>query len=60
MLRTLSIAIPDDAFTKLNAIAEREFRRPKDQAGLLLVSAIEAAARSATAERIRASAKTQR
>lgn len=51
MLRTLIVAIPDDAASKLNEIAQREFRRPKDQAGLLLVQAIEAASRSVTRER---------
>jgi hypothetical protein len=51
MLRTLKIAIPDDAATKLNEIAQREFRQPKDQAGLLLVEAIEAASRRVRRER---------
>ena len=43
MRRTITVAIPDEAATKLGELAEREYRRPKDQAGILLVRAIEAA-----------------
>lgn len=46
MLRTLTVVIPDESATKLGKLAERAFRRPKDQASLLLVQAIEEAARS--------------
>ena len=43
MFRTITVAIPDEAAAKLQQLAERSYRRPKDQAGLLLVEAIERA-----------------
>ncbi len=45
MLRTITVAIPDEAADKLAKLAEHEYRRPKDQAGILLVRAIDDASR---------------
>jgi hypothetical protein len=42
MQRTVTVALPDEAHQQLVALAEREYRRTKDQAGILLVGAIEA------------------
>lgn len=40
MLRTFNLAIPEDVAQQLERLAERDFRRPRDQAALLLVQAI--------------------
>ena len=40
MMRVLTIAIPDDVNDELREIAVREFRRPRDQASVLLIAAI--------------------
>lgn len=39
-MRSLNIAIPDEAATKLAELAAREFRRPKEQAALLIVDGL--------------------
>jgi predicted transcriptional regulator len=39
-MRTLTLAIPDEVAARLDELAEREFRRSKDQASILLVEAI--------------------
>jgi hypothetical protein len=40
MMRGLTLAIPDDVNDELREIAVREFRRPRDQASVLLIEAI--------------------
>jgi predicted transcriptional regulator len=40
MLRSITVAIPDEASAKLNELARREYRRPKDQAAVLLLDAL--------------------
>ena len=40
MMRVLTLAIPDDVNDELREIAVREFRRPRDQASVLLIAAI--------------------
>jgi len=39
-MRPLNLAIPEDVAQQLERLAERDFRRPRDQAALLLVMAI--------------------
>lgn len=39
-MRSLNLAIPEDVAQQLERLAERDFRRPRDQAALLLVQAI--------------------
>lgn len=39
-MRSLNLAIPEDIAQQLERLAERDFRRPRDQAALLLVQAI--------------------
>ncbi len=39
-MRSLNLAIPDDAARQLEQLAERDFRRPRDEAALLLVQAV--------------------
>jgi hypothetical protein len=43
--RTLTVAIPDESASKLDALARDSFRRPKEQAAALLIDAIERASR---------------
>jgi hypothetical protein len=43
MNRPFTVVIPDAVAEKLTELARREFRRPKDEASLLLVEAIERA-----------------
>jgi hypothetical protein len=43
MNRPISVVIPDAVAEKLAELARRQFRRPKDEASLLLVEAIERA-----------------
>jgi len=43
MKRVLTVAIPDETSAQLAELAEREYRRPKDQAAILLIDAIERA-----------------
>jgi predicted transcriptional regulator len=38
----ITIVIPDEADRQLDALAERDFRHPRDEAAFLLVQAIEA------------------
>ncbi len=40
-MRTYTIAIPQEAAEKLSALAAREYRRPRDQASILLIEALE-------------------
>ncbi len=44
MMRSLNLAIPEDAAQQLERLAERDFRRPRDEAALLLVQAVRRAA----------------
>ena len=44
MKRSLNLAIPEDVAQQLERVAEREFRRPRDEAALLLVQAVRQAA----------------
>jgi len=44
MKRSLNLAIPEDVAQQLERVAEREFRRPRDEAALLLVQAVRRAA----------------
>jgi hypothetical protein len=39
-MRSLNVAIPDDAAAKLAEIARREYRRPREQATVLLLEAL--------------------
>ncbi len=39
-MRSLNLAIPEDAAHQLERLAERDFRRPRDEAALLLVQAV--------------------
>jgi hypothetical protein len=43
-MRSLNLAIPEDAARQLERLAERDFRRPRDEAALLLVQAVRRAA----------------
>ena len=45
MLRSINVAIPEEAANQLAAPARREYRRPADQAAVLLVGAITRATR---------------
>jgi predicted transcriptional regulator len=47
MMQVLTVAIPDDVNDQLRELAHREFRRPRDQASVLLIEAV----RRAVAER---------
>jgi predicted transcriptional regulator len=40
MMRVLTVAIPDDVNDQLRELAHREFRRPRDQASVLLIEAV--------------------
>ncbi len=40
MMRSIHIAIPEAAAEELERLAERELRRPRDQAALLLIQAV--------------------
>jgi hypothetical protein len=40
MLRSLNVPIPAEAALKLDELARREFRRPRDQAAVLLIDAL--------------------
>jgi hypothetical protein len=42
-MRSINLAIPEDVAQQLERLAERDFRRPRDQAALLLVQAIRSA-----------------
>lgn len=42
MMRVLTLAIPEDVNDELRELAVREFRRPRDQAAVLLIAAIRA------------------
>jgi hypothetical protein len=44
MKRSINLAVPEDVAQQLERIAEREFRRPRDEAALLLVQAVRRAA----------------
>ena len=46
MKRSLNMAIPEDVAEQLERLAEREFRRPRDEASRLLVQAVRRAARN--------------
>jgi len=39
-MRSLSLVIPEDAAQQLERLAQRDFRRPRDEAALLLVEAV--------------------
>ena len=43
-MRSLNLAIPEDAAQQLERLAERDFRRLRDEAALLLVQAVRRAA----------------
>ena len=43
-MRSLNLAIPEDVAQQLGRLAERDFRRPRDEAALLLVQAVRRAA----------------
>jgi hypothetical protein len=40
MMQVLTVAIPDDVNDQLRELALREFRRPRDQASVLLIEAV--------------------
>lgn len=40
MMQVLTVAIPDDVNDQLRELAHREFRRPRDQASVLLIEAV--------------------
>ena len=42
--RSLNLTVPEDIAQKLERLAEREFRRPRDEASRLLVQAVRRAA----------------
>jgi len=44
MMRSINLAIPEDVAQQLERLAEREFRRPRDEAAHLLVQAVRRAA----------------
>jgi hypothetical protein len=48
-MRSLNLAIPEDDAQQLERLAERNFRRPRDEAALLLVNAVRRAALDLTA-----------
>lgn len=39
-MRSLNLVIPEDVAEQLERLAERDFRRPRDEAALLLVQAV--------------------
>ena len=43
-MRSINLAIPEDVAQQLERLAEREFRRPRDEAAHLLVQAVRRAA----------------
>lgn len=43
-MRSINLVIPEDAAQQLERLAERDFRRPRDEAALLLVQAVRRAA----------------
>lgn len=43
-MRSLNLAIPEDVAQQLERLAECDFRRPRDEAALLLVQAVRRAA----------------
>ena len=43
VVRVVSIAIPDEAVRQLERLAEREFRRPKEQATVLILEGLKRA-----------------
>lgn len=43
-MRSLNLVIPEDAAQQLERLAARDFRRPRDEAALLLVQAVRRAA----------------
>lgn len=49
-MRSITLAIPDAAATKLAQLARQEFRAPRQQAAALLVDAIERAGLVAEAD----------
>jgi|NGEPerStandDraft_6_1074524.scaffolds.fasta_scaffold473206_2 hypothetical protein len=44
MKRSLNLIVPEEVAQQLEHLAEREFRRPRDEAALLLVQAVRRAA----------------
>jgi predicted transcriptional regulator len=46
-MRSVTVSLPDEAADRLIELAEREARRPKDQAAVLLIAAVRRAARRA-------------
>ena len=48
-MRSLNLAIPEDAAEQLERLAERDFRRVRDEAALLLVQAVRRAAQDLAA-----------
>jgi hypothetical protein len=41
MMRLINIAIPDDVASRLNELARREYRRPRDQAAVLIIDGLD-------------------
>lgn len=58
-MRSITVAIPDEAAARLEDLAAREFRRPKDQAAVLLMDAIERATGRATSDQVNAFIRAQ-
>jgi len=48
-MRSLNVAIPEEAAQQLERLAERDFRRVRDEAALLLVQAVRRAAQDLVA-----------
>jgi len=48
-MRSLNLAIPEDVAQQLQRLAERDFRRVRDEAALLLVQAVRRAAQDLAA-----------
>ncbi len=48
-MRSLNLAIPEDVAQQLQRLAERDFRRVRDEAALLLVQAVRHAAQDLAA-----------
>lgn len=59
MMQVLTVAIPDDVNDQLRELAHREFRRPRDQASVLLIEAVRRAAAEPEARAVDASPSDQ-
>jgi hypothetical protein len=58
-MRSITLGLPDQVAEQLAELAERDFRRPRDQAAILLIGAIARAAKAAPDARERAALKAE-